>query len=115
MGGTRRPLSVETIHVGSSNMSSSQASVSTDRPARYGKQLASHLGRRIEFAETSVGEWAADVEGAQLRIIAADAELVLQVDAATRDALERYEDVLGRHLMRFGQRDELTVNWVRSD
>ncbi len=27
---------------------SSRAAVETDRPARYGKQLAAHLGRRVE-------------------------------------------------------------------
>jgi hypothetical protein len=26
-----------------------------------------------------------------------------------------YEDVVGRHLVRFGERDELQVQWVRSD
>ena len=26
-----------------------------------------------------------------------------------------YEDVVGRHLERFGERDELTVEWVRAD
>jgi hypothetical protein len=90
----------------------SHADVATDRPARYGKQLASHLGRRIQFKETA-DEWTADVEGARLRIAAGDSLLHLEVDAADADALARYEDVLGRHLERFGQRDELTVRWVR--
>ena len=31
------------------------------------------------------------------------------------DHLERLEDVIGRHLVRFGSKDELTVSWVRDD
>lgn len=92
----------------------SQADVPTDRPARYGKQLASHLGRRIDFTE-GTDQWTAEVDGSRLLIAAAGGSLRLEVHAPDADAQARYEDVLGRHLERFGQRDELTVHWVRQD
>jgi hypothetical protein len=38
--------------------------------------------------------------------------LLLEVDAP-EEALPRLEDVVGRHLVRFGTRDELVVRWTR--
>ena len=40
--------------------------------------------------------------------------LVMQIQGAGDD-VATYEDVVGRHLVRFGERDELHVSWVRSD
>jgi uncharacterized protein len=101
----------------------SSAAVGTRRASRYGKQLASHLGRRI------VSEWD---EPAQTGLLQFDVgrctmeatpdQLLLHVDLAadtdpdevsTRLAL--IEDVVGRHLVRFGTRDELLVRWRRAD
>ena len=102
---------------------SSTSTVTTDRPGRYGKQLAAHLGRRAESSWDSDADTgritfpfghadlvAAD-DGLRLYVeVAADAEPNLQGDAG----LDRLEDVVGRHLVRFGARDELTVVWTRS-
>jgi hypothetical protein len=41
-----------------------------------------------------------------------DGVLVLRARADEREALERVQDVLGRHLERFGQRNELVVSWT---
>jgi hypothetical protein len=40
--------------------------------------------------------------------------LVITVEAADAD-IAAYQDVVGRHLERFGERDGLRVHWVRSD
>jgi hypothetical protein len=40
--------------------------------------------------------------------------LVITVEAADTD-IDIHEDVVGRHLERFGERDRLRVHWVRSD
>ena len=37
---------------------------------------------------------------------------VLRAQAGDTEALERVQDVLGRHLERFGQRNELVVTWA---
>src|SRR5215471_14999016 len=88
------------------------AVVSTEASARYAKQLASHLGRRVEIREEADGT----------RIVLGDSSCLLQskpgslemfATADSADALERVMDVVGRHLERFGQRNELHVDWTR--
>jgi uncharacterized protein len=94
----------------------SEALVATDRPARYGKQLVAHLSRR------NGGEWSEQDERGRISFgEAGHAELAsepgglrLAVEGEAAD-LGRLEDVVGRHLVRFGTRDELTVRWSRSD
>ncbi|MBT2410663.1 DUF2218 domain-containing protein [Streptomyces sp. ISL-12] len=94
-------------------MPRSQARVVTDRPHRYARQLAAHLGRRART------DW--DEEAAEGRLVfqdgtgtlaATDGALLLTVEAPD-DRLPRLEDVVGRHLVRFGARDELVVAWHR--
>ncbi len=95
----------------------SRADVVTDAPARYAKQLVSHLGRKVEFVHeaTSTGDtWTAHVAGAVARITVADRLLVLQAEAPEPESLARLEGALGNHLERFGQRRELRVTWQRS-
>ncbi len=94
---------------------SSTASVVTDRAARYGKQLVSHLGRRAtaEWDEQAGTGWI-DFGETRAELTAGPGELDIRLSAAP-DAVDRMEDVVGRHLVRFGARDELTVQWVRAD
>ena len=98
-------------------MLTSTAVVATDAPARYAKQLLSHLGHKAAAVE--------DVEGMPHagRLVFAygagvvrpeDGKLVLEAVAADAESLARVEDVLARHLVRFGQRAELTVSWHRA-
>jgi len=95
-------------------VSRSSARVSTDRPQRYAKQLASHLGRRIETSwseEEGVGRLAFS-DGATGTMTAAPDALLLEVEGPAEE-IERLEDVVGRHLVRFGSKDELVVTWTR--
>jgi uncharacterized protein len=102
----------------------SSATVTTDRPGRYGKQLASHLGRRVSST------WDDDAGTGEVTLPFGRAELTAQEGAlhlfvqGSPDAdpelqgvagLDRLEDVVGRHLVRFGTKDELVVQWRRSD
>jgi uncharacterized protein len=102
----------------------SSATVITDRPGRYGKQLASHLGRRVSSSwddDAGIGEVTLPFGRAELTAQdgalhlfvqgSPDAEPELQGGAG----LDRLEDVVGRHLVRFGTKDELVVQWQRSD
>lgn len=91
-------------------MPTSVAVVATTAPARYAKQLASHLGRR------SVVEDLPDGHRIRLTVGAADVQvrpdhLLLTATADDDDALAVVQDVVGRHLERFGQRAELVVTW----
>jgi hypothetical protein len=45
-------------------------------------------------------------------LTAADGSLDLAIAGGD---LDRLEDVVGRHLVRFGARDELVVRWTRAD
>ena len=94
---------------------SSTATVATERAARYGKQLASHLGRRAsaEWDEQAGTGWI-DFGETRAELSAASDALDIRLWAEP-DAVARMEDVVGRHLVRFGARDELTVQWVRAD
>ena len=90
----------------------STARVATDRPARYLKQLAEHLGHRIN-AEYTDERGTLTFEFGVCTLTAEDGALVLRARAGDEAALARVEDVAGRHLERFGQKDELAVHWTR--
>ena len=94
---------------------SSTATVATNRAARYGKQLVSHLGRRAtaEWDEQAGTGWI-DFGETRAELAAGPEALDIRLSAAP-DAVGRMEDVVGRHLVRFGGRDELTVQWLRAD
>ena len=88
-----------------------RADVSTDAPERYAKQLVSHLGHRVEFT-TEGATSTATIAGGTGVIVVADGFLTLRAEAPDAETLARVQDVLGRHLERFGQRNELTVVWT---
>jgi uncharacterized protein len=94
----------------------SKAVVATDAPERYAKQLLAHLGRK-NTVETIGGE----PQGGRLvfaygtgTVRPEDNHLVLEAAAEDVESLAHVEDVLGRHLERFGARRELVVTWQRS-
>ena len=94
-------------------MPRSTAVVATDAPARYAKQLLAHLGRK-----NTVEGLDGVPDGGRLvfaygtgTVRPGDGTLVLDAAADDADGLARVEDVLGRHLERFGARRELVVTW----
>ena len=94
------------------------ASVATPTPERYAKQLAAHLGRRLEVRDEADGLRLifgnADANGdgsGDCLLRAQDAALELSASAADPAGLERITEVVGSHLERFGQRNELVVVW----
>lgn len=92
----------------------SRADVRTEAPDRYAKQLVSHLGRKVEFTrhgDTST----AVIGGATAEVVVGVGVLTLRASGADEASVSTVEHVLGSHLERFGQRNELTVTWVRSD
>ncbi|MBB2945235.1 hypothetical protein FB565_004968 [Actinoplanes lutulentus] len=91
-------------------MSTATASVATTAAPRYAKQLASHLGRRSEIRE--IGEDIAIVlTVGECRLHSTETALEMTATAATEDDLQTVTKVVGSHLERFGQRNELTVTW----
>lgn len=96
------------------------ASVSTERAARYGKQLVSHMAHKITgFWDEDAGNGYLlfDREGPVLGrfdVIASPSDLRLEL-RTTPERAAHLEHVAGIHLARFGARDGLTIAWRRSD
>ncbi|MDO5535181.1 MAG: DUF2218 domain-containing protein [Propionibacteriaceae bacterium] len=94
----------------------STAAVATERPGRYAKQLASHFGRKIATGwDEETGEGFLEFPAGRATLAAGDGVLLLAVVAADAEARDRLEGVVGRHLVRFGSKDELVCAWTRTD
>ena len=92
----------------------SRADVATGAPARYAKQLVSHLGRKLVFTGDAVTTPATAVIGAATAgIVVGEGVLTLEAAGDDEESVARAEHVLGSHLERFAQREALTVRWVR--
>ena len=98
----------------------STASVPTQRAARYGKQLVSHMAHKITGfwdEDAGSGYLLFDREGPVLGrfdVIASPSDLRLEL-RTTPERAAHLEHVAGIHLARFGARDGLTIAWRRSD
>jgi hypothetical protein len=90
---------------------SARADVRTDAPERYAKQLVEHLGHRVSFTTEGATSTAA-IAGGTGSVEVGDGVLTLRAEADDPAALAQVQDVLGRHLERFGRRAELTVVWT---
>jgi hypothetical protein len=91
-----------------------RADVPTEAPDRYAKQLLSHLGHRVTW--TTDGETStAELAGGTGRIVVGDGVITLVAEAPDAEALARVQHVLGSHLERFAQRQELQVTWTGAD
>jgi len=98
-------------------MVTSTAVVPTDSAARYAKQLLAHLGRKagVEPVEGDPDAGVLHLSAGTGVVRPRADHLLLEASAADADSLAAVEDVLGRHLERFGARRELTVTWRRAD
>ena len=98
----------------------SVASVPTERAARYGKQLVSHMAHKITGSwdeEAGSGYLLFDREGPVLGrfdVIASASDLRLELRTEPERA-DRLEFIVGIHLARFGARDSLAISWERTD
>lgn len=98
----------------------SVATVPTERAARYGKQLVSHMGHKITGSwneEAGSGYLLFDREGpilGRFDVIASASDLRLELRTEPERA-DRLEFIVGIHLARFGARDSLAISWERTD
>lgn len=93
----------------------STAAVATSRPERYAKQLVAHMGRKVPASwDEATRTGRVSFPSAELTLSQDGAGLLLELLAEPGE-LDRWEDVVGRHLVRFGTRDELIVSWRRAD
>ena len=96
------------------------ASVSTERAARYGKQLVTHMAHKVTGSwdeEAGSGYLLFDREGPVLGrfdVVASASALRLELRTEPERA-DRLEFIVGIHLARFGARDSLAISWERTD
>ena len=91
----------------------SVAEVPTDAAARYAKQLLSHLGHKV-----AVQAIEGEPRGGRLvfaygtaAVIPGPDSLTLRAAAADAESLARVQDVVSRHLQRFGARRAIVIEW----
>ncbi len=92
--------------------------VSIERPTRYGKQLAGHIGHRVQVDELDIG-WALHIGDGMGHVLPHESEsnpfLELTAEAETEEMLERIKNVLGKHLLQFTTKlPSVTIDWVDS-
>ena len=93
----------------------STAAMATTRPARYAKQLAAHMSRKVPASwDDASATGRITFPTARLELSLGSDALLLELTSEAQD-LERWEGVVGSHLVRFGTRDELVVAWRRGD
>mgnify|MGYP000963032037 FL=1 len=98
----------------------SVAMIPTERAARYGKQLVSHMEHKITGfwdEEASSGYLLFDRESPVLGrfdVVASASNLRLELRTEPERA-DRLEFIVGIHLARFGARDSLAISWERTD
>ena len=96
-------------------MPRSEARVTTDRPQRYAKQLAAHLGRKVESSwDEEAGLGSVTFSMGTATLTAEPGVLLLAVEGEAEN-LGNLESVVGRHLVRFGTKDELVAEWHRDN
>lgn len=84
---------------------------STDRASRYGSQLVKHFTQKDLEGSWEDTRGFVRFSGGLAEFEALDDALVMRVVSSSEEDVARLRDVVERHLVRFGTRDELTVAW----
>jgi caffeoyl-CoA O-methyltransferase len=93
-------------------MAESSAKLIIDRPERYAKQLASHIGHKAQGAEEIDGKTHITFGfGATGTIAVGDGAVLLTATANEEEAMSKAQDVLGRHLLKFAKLEDQTLDW----
>ncbi|MEU2156483.1 DUF2218 domain-containing protein [Streptomyces sp. NPDC019396] len=88
------------------------ARVVTAHPARYIKQLVSHMGHKATTTLRPDGRGTITVSSGTCVLTPAPDRLELTATAVDAESLARVQDVITRHLMRFATREELVADWT---
>jgi caffeoyl-CoA O-methyltransferase len=92
-------------------MPTSIARVSTARADRYVKQLVSHMSHKASTETRDDGSSVITVQSGHCTLHPADDHILMTAVADDAERLANVEDVIGRHLVRFGAKDELSIAW----
>ena len=90
------------------------ASVPTDRPERWAKQLLSHFSAKVDVVIE--GDGGTITFGAGKGIVRAEPKLlVFEAQGETEDDAQSVQNVLGGHFERFAAKDDLKAIWSEAD
>ncbi|MFM2321133.1 MAG: hypothetical protein RL612_280 [Actinomycetota bacterium] len=93
-------------------MPQSSAKLVIDRPERYAKQLASHIGHKAESVSETDGITTITFGFGGTGTIAVDSESVLLTgDAGNQEDLEKIQNILGKHLLKFAKLEDQQLDW----
>jgi hypothetical protein len=92
-------------------MFKAQATVETEKAARYLKALCNHFDRKVkaEYNDTQ-GTIACGFADCQMEAI--DSKLQISIQAETDENFGRVKYVVSDHLIRFAPNEDLSVDWV---
>lgn len=86
----------------------SRTYVELERPERYAKQLKSHLSNKAKLFEDSlIFEFGAG------RVTSTETSVCLEAFADTDKMLEKAQNILSRHLLKFAKAEDQSIWWSR--
>lgn len=83
----------------------------TDRASRYGSQLVKHFTHKDLEGSWEDGRGFVRFSVGVAELEASSDALIMRVVSSSEEDVARLRDVVERHLVRFGTRDELSVTW----
>ena len=87
------------------------ASILTDRPERWAKQLLSHFAAKVDVVHD--GDGGTITFGAGTGTVRVEPNLlVFEVEGETEEDAQVVQNVLGGHFERFAAKDGLTATWT---
>ena len=93
-------------------MFKSDAKVAIERPSRYAKQLASHLGHKIAITEIAGGHHYV-IENASADVLPQESHILFSCEETDAEALERIQYVLQKHIVKFAGDLNPEFVWIR--
>ena len=92
-------------------MLNSCAALEIERPERYAKQLAAHIGHKAEVV-TEDGTSTVNFGNGAVGTIAVNSHSVLlSASAETEEQMDVAKMVLGKHLLKFAKLEDQTLEW----
>ena len=93
-------------------MLQSSAELTIERPERYAKQLVSHISHKSVTSTDDSGLTTVTFGfGATGTVSMNSHSVLLTAESETQEALERAQDVLGRHLLKFAKLEDQKLSW----
>jgi caffeoyl-CoA O-methyltransferase len=93
-------------------MPQSSAKLVIDRPERYAKQLASHIGHKAQAISEADGITTVTFGFGGTGTIAVESDAVLLTgDAGNQEDLEKIQNILGKHLLKFAKLEDQQLDW----